>query len=381
MRYQNITQNRSSKTNHVITEPKALTPEFLTSILHRNGVAHNTKVSTVRIVLQKELSISTVCRLGISYERPADESCPRSLFLKLPRVLGEDVNISVADDHAEVGFYRDVGPVAACPPLVRCYDAAYSEGSSHILLDDLTESHEQPDEEQAPSEEMSRLAIKALGRAHRSWWHSRADLSAANEDVSMKNIPGWSRRFHDERNRFDDKWLLKFSANLEVSVARFTEAARLTAKQKDVYRRMVKNADRIWGRLTRIDHVTVTHGDTHWWNFLYPKDTRTHSVHLIDWHLWHIDLGARDLAFLLALGGFAEPRPELEENLLRLYHETLGIPDYSWEMLIEDYRWSTIRNLNIPVIFWSQGKPYTEWQTALRRAWGAYDRLKCADLL
>ena len=318
----------------------------------------------MEVILRKDLPISTVCRLAIEYdETESDPDRPRSLFLKLPRVLGEDTaRVPGVDDHAEIEFYRDLAPGMSCPPLIRCYDAAHSDETnrSHILLDDLSETHTQPEQSEAPSKEMSRLAVEALGRAHAHWWNPPSPRPRAEFDVSG------------------------FIENLRKTVSEFSASAELTVIEKDAYSRMLGAADRIWGRMTRQDNLTVTHGDMHWWNFLYPKDPFVHSVHLFDWHLWHVDLGARDLAFLLALGGFAEPRPEIEDDLLHAYHETLienGVADYSWEMLIEDYRWSAIRNLNIPVIFRSQGKHESTWRTALRRAVESYERLDCGSLL
>ncbi len=314
------------------------------------------------VILAKELPISAVSRLRITYKNTGDESCPKSLFLKLPRVMADDGGLP-NDGRTEVEFYREVAPGMSCPPLIRCYDAAFSQQTkrSHILLDDLTETHTQPETGHAPSDEMSRLAVEALAKAHARWWNSPSHSPAITRTAS-----------------FD---LQKFIENLRKNVAEFSAVAELTEGQKDSYRRMLAAADQIWGRTMRPDHLTVTHGDTHWWNFLYPIDPATNSVHVFDWHLWHIDLGARDLAFLLALGGFAEPRPEREEDLLRVYHRALGVADYSWEMLIEDYRWSAIRNLNIPVIFWSQGKQESTWRTALRRACEAYERLECGSLI
>ncbi len=307
--------------------------------------------------------------MRITYEDSADDAhLPQSLFFKLcgPGSTGEGTNKEFEDiGRQEVEFYREVAPRMPCPPLVRCFDAAYSEETrrSHILLEDLSETHSQPPEGIAPSEEMSRLAVAALGRAHAHWWGR-----------STSSIPPLVKA----RSEFD---LRKFTENLNESVHEFLVAARLSEVQKDAYRQMLGAADRIWGRMTRPDHLTITHGDMHWWNFLYPNDPRADSVRVFDWHLWHADLGARDLAFLLALGGFAAPRPSLEEDLLRVYHKALGIADYSWEMLVEDYRWSAIRNLNIPVIFWKQGKHYSTWQDALRRGYDAYERLNCGELL
>jgi hypothetical protein len=317
----------------------------------------------VGVLLSKDLPVSAVHRLEIEYR---DRSAyagggPRSLFLKLCRPLPAEPD-GLA--RSEIEFYRIPATAMSCPPLVRCYDAAFDEesGRSHLLLEDLTETHSQPAENEAPSRNMSRSAVEALAKSHAAWWNS----------PKLGNGVG---------TLFDDEWLGKFIEDLEKSVRRFFDAAQLTAKQKAACRVMLDAAPSIWGRLTDPRGLTVTHGDMHWWNFLYPKDRITHSVCLFDWQLWHIDLGARDLAFLLALGGFAEPRPAIEKSLLRAYHDALAVDDYTWEMLLEDYRWSAIRNLNVPVIFWKQGKHRSTWEEAMRRAVDAFERLDCRALL
>lgn len=335
-----------------------ITPERLRSVLENGGI----EVRTVHVVFSKELPVSTVHRLSIEYKDKAnDADRPASLFLKLGRpIKNEPVDIC----RPEVEFYKEPAAGIGCPPLIRCYDAAFDEGTgrSHILLEDLTETHSQPEQNTAPSAEMSRLAVEALAKVHARWWNS----------PKLGNGIG---------KVFDDAWRREFVRNLNKNVTEFSEIAGLTKEQKDAYRLMLKAAQQIWGRLTEPSGLTATHGDLHWWNFLYPKDPERDSVRLFDWQLWHIDLGARDLAFLLALGGFAEPRPQIEEKLLRAYHEALDIEDYSWEMLNKDYRLSAIRNLNIPLVFWKQGKHETTWRTALRRAYDAYERLGCSDLI
>lgn len=250
------------------------------------------------------------------------------------------------------------------PPVIKCYDAAISSETetSHLLLHDLFETHTQPPQNVPPTIENSKLAIETLAEAHGTWWNN-PKLGNGIGDFPVGDV------------------LEKFIENLNVTVPRFLKVAGLTIEQDLAYRQMLDAAETIWGRLSRPEHLTVTHGDLHWWNFLYPKNAASGSVYLFDWQLWHIDLGARDLAFLLALGGFAEPRPEIEAELLRTYHDALGLPGYSWEMLWEDYRWSAIRNLNVATIFWTQGKHEETWRTALRRSHEAYKRLNCAELI
>lgn len=122
----------------------------------------------------------------------------------------------------------------------------------------------------------------------------------------------------------------------------------------------------------------MTHGDAHWWNFLYPIDATNQSVRVFDWQLWHVDSGPRDLAFLVALDGFAERRPEIERELVDHYYQCLisnGVRDYSYDVFWDDYRWGAVRNLNMPVIHWSQGRDETEWTSTLTRALASFEEL------
>jgi hypothetical protein len=322
----------------------------LTSVLQR-------EVAAVELLLSKKLPVSTVHRLAIAYV----DGMKGSLFLKLGRPFtGQSLDMC----RPEVEFYLNVAPGIGRPPLIRCYDAAFDveTGRSHVLMEDLTGSHSQPEQQVAPTEKMSRMAVEALGRVHAEYWNS-------------------DKLGNDIGTVFDDAWLSNFIENLNKDVADFLKFAELTSRQRLAYDMMLRSAPKIWGRLTERRGLTVTHGDLHWWNFLYPKDVSCDSVRVFDWQLWHIDLGARDLAFLLALGGFAEPRPELEPSLLHAYRDALDVDGYSWDTLNFDYRISSIRNLNIPVIFWKQGKHASTWQTALRRAWTSFERLNCAELL
>jgi hypothetical protein len=366
-RFQGIERERSHYSGEVISDPDDVTPEWLTAVMERGDSKGAGRVRGVKVILSRELQVSTVHRLAVSYEiETPDDLRPRTLFLKLCKPGADAQPPDMC--RAEVDFYRTVAPEMTCRPLVRVFDAAYcpTSGRSHLLMEDLSETHSQQAQQSAPGEEMSRLAIEAMARVHARWWNS----------PQLGNGIG---------KVFDNEWLAKFTDDLNESVTEFvsTGSTQLSPKQRAAYRLMLDAAPRIWGRLTDPGALTVTHGDTHWWNFLYPIEAGRDAVRVFDWQLWHIDLGARDVAFLLAHGGFAEPRPELEPALLDVYHEALianGVTGYSREMLQEDYRWSAIRNLNLPVIFRRQGKHPTTWKTALQRSFAAYERLGCADL-
>jgi hypothetical protein len=341
-----------------------LDPDSLTSILRREGFLTSERVSNAEVFSAKTLKVSKVARLRIEYEPSGSAAAPKTLFVKLSK-SPEDKQIF--DTKTEAMFYQTVGKSMAGPPIIRCLDVGVSENadSSYLLMEDLTETHFQPDTPQAPSLQYSELAIKCLAEFHAAWWeHPRLGDGVGDY--------------------FDRQWLKSFVEDLGRSFERFAGSVNLAEDRCRVYERVLAASPSIWGRLTEQHGLTVTNGDTHWWNFLYPNDPVVGEVRLFDWQLWHLDLGARDLAFLVALGGFAERRPELEQRLVELYFSTLvenGVTNYSREEFLFDYRHSAIRNLNIPVIYWAQGRDEEEWRTLLERAFEAFDVLQCGELI
>ena len=352
---------------HVITEPGAVDTEWLTGVLRRCRAGWAGHVTAVEVEAERSLPYSRTARLKIRYSEPPPGPLPKHLFLKLSPVPSDGEK--PPENGSEIDFYRTVASEMNAPPLARCYDAEFSDqlGSSHLLLEDLSASHFQTQQAKHPSPLHSELAVKCLARFHAHWW----EHPKIGKEIGKV---------------FDKRWLDSFLIDLEVSVVKFLEfrGDSLSTEQRHAYDLMLRSSRPIWGRLTDAAGLTVTHGDTHWWNFFHANDPGIEETRIIDWQLWHIDQGPRDLAFLIALGGFAERRPELEAHLIDTYYKTLiecGVRNYSRVDFWQDYRRSAIRNLNIPVIFWSQGKHPTTWQGALERAFQSYNELKCCELL
>jgi hypothetical protein len=87
---------------------------------------------------------------------------------------------------------------------------------------------------------------------------------------------------------------------------------------------------------------------------------------------------------MIALGGYSERMASMEPRLVHHYYNTLvahDVQNYTWADCWRDYRWSALRNLNIPVIQWSQGRDERLWQSNLERAMLAYDELRLFELL
>lgn len=353
---------------NVLTAPEQVTPKWLTNALRKNGFLKRGKVTSVQIKLTKTLALSVVSRLEASYSPNAVGSVPSKLFLKIPRT---DLAKGVSSEHnrQEIEFYNTIAGEMSNPPFISCFDAAYSSesGKSHLLLDDLSETHFQPEPPQPPSTVNCKSAVKCLAQLHAFWWeHPRL-----GKDVGKL---------------FDENRLTAFVGDVEKNIVGFIDflGDELSAAQRKIYDRLLASKHKIWGRLTDAAGLTVTHGDAHWWNFLYPCEMDKHRVCLFDWQLWHIDVGARDLAFMVALGGYSKRRAAMEQSLVRCYYDGLvthGVKNFTWDDCWDDYRWSAIRNLNVPVIQWSQGRSAELWRSNLEKAMFAYKDLKCSDLI
>lgn len=352
----------------VITAPEQVTPEWLTSVFRKSGFLKRGKVINVQNKLTKTLILSVVSRLEIGYSAEVPASLPSKLFLKISRPDLSKTGFSEPNSK-EVEFYRTIARKMNDPPLIHCYDAVYSSelDKFHLLLDDLSETHFQPESPLPPSKLYCELAMDCMAQLHAYWWeHPRLGKEIGK--------------------LFDESELTAFVDEVEKNVISFIDflGDRLSAERRKIYDRLLSSKYKIWGRLTSAAGLTVTHGDAHWWNLLYPRDTVKHRVRLFDWQLWHVDVGARDLAFMVALGGYTERRAVMEQNLIRRYYDSLtahGVTNYTWDDCWNDYRWSTLRNLNVPVVQWSQGRSTKLWWGNLERAMLAYEDLGCSELL
>ena len=171
------------------------------------------------------------------------------------------------------------------------------------------------------------------------------------------------------------------AAHLPAFIDAFGDA--LTADARQTLARVFSSSLKPWLRLTDPHALTIIHGDAHTWNFLFPRSGDGAAL-LIDWQLWHVDIGARDLAFFIALHWYPSRRREFERPLIEYYYDRLlkyGVQNYSFDELWLDYRRCVVRNLTIPIIFWSRGMQPEGWWHRLECALMAYRDLACDELL
>jgi hypothetical protein len=235
----------------VITTTDQLTPDYITQLLRARFPEVK---AAVEVVVRPHTDYhSTTFRLKLSWSEQAS-SLPEALFLKL---------LSKHRGQREITIYQHfLGESQRLPFLVPCYDAAYDPvmGLSHLLLADLTASHQQiasRDQIRAfaaqPSIGQLRAAVQVLAGWHAHWWEAPLLHGAA--------IPAFGpyaseAAYQDYAQQVERAWE-RFYPNVETWLPQ--ELATL-------YTHLISHLPGLWythfqKRLVGGQQLTLAHGD------------------------------------------------------------------------------------------------------------------------
>lgn len=351
-----------------LTDPKQITAEWLTAVLHTYG--HLPHGSVVAVHHEGNVGLmSAVARLHVTYSADAPATLPTRLFLKYARAQ-EDVDLSSVGQQ-EVAFYTKLAPNMPHPPLVPCLAATSNlwTGQFLVLLEDLSATHyTYPLSQLPPSDAECTLMIDALAQFHAYWWdHPRlgVDVGDLPSEASVHGFSHWAEQNY-------------------AALATFL-GDRLSAGRRQLYEQVLATLPpMLRARMLNGTHRTVFHGDFHVGNVLLPCAPHTATPRLIDWDGWGVDLGVSDLACLMALTWFPERRARLEQPLLRHYHAQLGaygVQQYTWDDCWYDYRLWVLCALFIPAGQWAMHLPTDQWWNHFERIMLAAQDLDCMELL
>ena len=339
------------------------TPVELTSALHEAGTLQTGAIIRVDITERIQTPISHIWLLEVEYAPNSSPELPNRFFLKWP------IKQSPAPERGEpeLVFYRELAAALPSPPVVRCLATAPSTSEQKwLILEDLRSTHMNPPWPERPDDKSVHDAVAVLAQLHALWWEAPelgSTVGTMSTETSLRTMVHGFRAHVP--GLFDDL------------------GEDLPLCDREVMETVFNSSLRPWLRLVEPRALTVVHGDAHTWNFLFPRSGQG-TPYLVDWQLWHLDVGPRDLAFMIALHWDRSARQQLELPLLHHYHEKLieaGVTNYSFDDLFLDYRRSVVRNLTFPIILWSRGSPREAWRQRLDNALAAYRDLDGAELL
>ena len=297
------------------------------------------------------------------------EGAPATLIFKTshPSRVAEGWN---AGRH-EAAFYAQVASVTSHRHVPRCFGAEVDEETRtwFLLLEDLTETHATPGEWPLPP------PLATCGQII----DAHADHQALHWDAP--HLAGlWDTwRWRDETATH--AYLEKVAAQIASFADRLGD--RLPPERRDHYARLLEAAPRLMRRYRDRRHLTIVQGDAHVWNCFLPNDG-SGDARLFDWDSWRIDLGASDLAYMLAVHWYPDRRRRHEGALLDRYHARLtvgGVRDYDRRALHEDYRLAALWLTTWPVAQCAYGIPPVIWWNNFERIMLAVDDLGCSALL
>lgn len=346
----------------IITHLEQVTIEWLTGVLANSGALRRGAVTGFDVAPGRG-NWSTSARLAVRYADGAQGTLPQRLFLKM-------VNTDLEDEFfgaSEVTYYtRDYAGVEDAP-LIRCYDAAYSEEQRryHLLLDDVFETHVEA-AAKAPTLEYGLALAEGLATLHAPWW-----------DKSPQHSADHIRRFAEIAEPGAGYILKEFAPELKPHWPEMITAFYARHPQRMIDRAQAPNG------------FTLIHGDVGHNNILVPRNG-DRPIYIIDrqpfdWSLttW---LGVYDLAYAMVLDWDIETRRQLEVPVLRRYHAALlqrGIVDYAWQQLWDDYRLCVAMGLYIATEYCrgpGGARLVDVWLPMLQRSLTACDELKCDEL-
>jgi len=353
----------------VITELRQVTPKWLTAVLANSGALSQGEVADFGVDTGRG-NWSANAILHVRYGEGARGTLPKRLFLKM-------VDADLDDEFfgaSEVAYYtRDYVDVDDAP-IIRCYDAVFSEEQKryHLLLDDLSESFVQA-AEKMPTLEYGLALAEGLAAMHARWWGAQRLAEAGEPIHGVAHI----RRFANIAEPGAGHIIDRFSAELDPHWPELIG---------ELYTR---HPQALIARTADDNGFTLIHGDVGHNNILVPQNG-DRPVFIIDrqpfdWSLttW---LGVYDLAYAMVLDWEIDTRRRLEMPVLRRYHQELvkrGVRGYSWERLVDDYRLSVPMGVYIATEYCRGGineRWLPVWLPMLRRSLTACDDLNCSEL-
>ena len=353
--------------------PQELTPEWLTQALRSTGVIGLERVTSfeARDVGEGSGFIGVVSRVALEYDAPS-KGAPASLIAKFPGASegGREIGNLFRFYEREIRFYEEVAPEVELRTPRRYYSAMdIDRGEYVLLLEDLAPAR-CGDQVAGCTAGEAELAIRSLADFHATWWDSPR-LERFAEWMPIVDAPV----HRSAEQSYADAWgpfIENFGASLSPSM-------RATAERigENVIPLLSSYADR--------PH-TIMHGDYRLDNMFFGGEA---PFAIADWQIASRGRGVFDAAYFIC--GCLEPeeRRAAEQDLMRLYHDTLlrrGVEGYPWEQCWEEYR----RGANYLLVYvvislgtldFANERGLALFHAWLRRSTAAIEELDAAKLL
>lgn len=248
----------------------------------------------------------------------SDASTPRSLIAKVTSdsEASRKVSNSLPVYRREVEFYQKFRPLLNIS-TPRSYYAKIADDNLNflILLEDMAPA-EQGNQLLGCTPELVKKAVMELVGLHAPSWNHPSYLDADSPLRPISTPLSFSRDV--------------YVSSTEGFIERHGEA--LDENQIDIIRELAKHEEPLF----TLDETlySLTHMDYRLDNLLLSPNTGSPDITVVDWQTYDISNPLNDVAYFISSSLPADTRKDVEEDILRAYHEGLtnaGVKNFGWE--------------------------------------------------
>jgi hypothetical protein len=321
---------------------KDITASWLNEALHESGfLRKDTNITSIGYepLGVGEGFVSDMARLSLDYDRDT-HGLPRTIVAKLPTSFESAHAMAMLFNlyEKEIRFYREVAPQSPVRTPALVYADVDLEEKKYILLLEDCSCYQQVDQLQGLNHEQTRQVALMLADFHAYWWDAE-DLYSFPWMPTNTGPVAWALV-----DAFRGYW--DVSIQMPDFVAALPEGGyEAGAKLRESYQWLIETGPD--------DDLTISHFDFRVDNLFFDPGNSEHPVIVYDWQAFNINRGVVDLSYLLGGSLPIELRREIEEDIVRLYHDRLGekgVSGYSWDECWQDYLKGTLTYAYIPVL-------------------------------
>ncbi len=347
----------------VPTTTADVTAEWLTSALRSSGVLPDSaSVASLRIDdgAAGVGFMGSVGRIEVAYEGDGADDAPTSMVVKFP-TSSPEVMAMMHPTRVYEREHRFYDQLAESTPMrtpaayhVVCETSDDPASERYLLVMEDLHGHELGDQVAGLTVDQAETALRGLASHHARFWGG-----AGLEDADF--VPD-----------IDGPLNLQGQAIYDASLPGFLEifGEHVVPELRPIAEVYGRNHPLLLRRFAAMPH-TLVHFDFRADNLFFDGD----EVVVIDFQAISKGGGAADVGYLLSQNLAGDVRREHEDELLRLYHQTLldhGVSGYELDQLAADYRVGVMYGWVIPVfavgtLDASSERAMALWTTVLER--------------
>lgn len=305
----------------IATDPEVITPEWLAAALHGSGALdRDAGIESFTYLPIGTGQMSNSYRITPIYSSGAKG--PGTVVIKLPSASPESRAAGETIYGVEVNFYQTFAPrLEIRTPFCHFAGIADNDTDFALVLEDVAPAR-QGDQMAGCSLDQARLAITEVTKLHVPFFNNPV----------LKETP-WLNRNQDN------------ASSLRPMMKDFYQAFKERYADR-IEPEIIAMGERYYGGMDDYaepvhEPFSLAHSDYRLDNMLFATAEGGPPITIVDWQTVSCGSPMSDVSYFIGAGLHVEERRKHEEELVRLYHETMlasGVTDFPWEKCWEQYR-------------------------------------------